>query len=86
MNDLISRKKAIDGFYEMASDINHLCTVGDYISFLESLSAQPEYEPVKAEDFAKAMSENTIYSFMTWYGEALELMERYGFMICKKMI
>ena len=34
---------AIDGFYEMASDTDHLCTVGDYISFLESLpSAQPE--------------------------------------------
>lgn len=42
MDDLISRKMAIDGFYEMASDIDHLCTVGDYILFLESLSAQPE--------------------------------------------
>ena len=42
MSDLISRQAAIDGFYEMASDIDHLCTVGDYISFLESLSAQPE--------------------------------------------
>ena len=42
MDDLISRRAAIDGFYEMASDIDHLCTVGDYISFLESLSAQPE--------------------------------------------
>ena len=42
MNDLISREEAINGFYEMASDIDHLCTVGDYISFLESLSAQPE--------------------------------------------
>lgn len=42
MDDLISRKLAIDGFYEMASDIDHLCTVGDYILFLKSLSAQPE--------------------------------------------
>ena len=42
MDELISRQAAIDGFYEMASDIDHLCTVGDYISFLESLSAQPE--------------------------------------------
>lgn len=42
MNDSISRQAAIDGFYEMASDTDHLCTVGDYISFLESLSAQPE--------------------------------------------
>ena len=40
--DLISRQAAIDGFHEMASDTDHLCTVGDYISFLESLSAQPE--------------------------------------------
>jgi hypothetical protein len=47
-------------------------------------SAQPEYKPVKAEDFAKTMSENTLYSFMAWYGEALELMKRKGFVICKK--
>jgi hypothetical protein len=47
-------------------------------------STQPEYEPVKAEDFAKTMSENTLYSFMAWHGEALELMERQGFVICKK--
>lgn len=40
--DIIYRRAAIDGFYEMASDIDHLCTVGDYISFLESLPAQPE--------------------------------------------
>lgn len=45
---------------------------------------QPEYEPVKAEDFAKMMSENTIYGFMSWHNEALELMNRYGFVICKK--
>lgn len=42
MHDLISRQVAIDGFYEMSSDTDHLCTVGDYVSFLESLSAQPE--------------------------------------------
>lgn len=47
-------------------------------------SAQQEYEPVTAEDFAKTMSENTVYSFLAWYGEALELMERQGFVICKK--
>lgn len=55
-DDSISRQAAIDGFYEMASDTDHLCTVSDYISFLESLSAQSEYKPVKAEDFAKTMS------------------------------
>lgn len=43
MSDSISRQAAIDGFYEMASDMDHLCTVSDYVSFLESLpSAQPE--------------------------------------------
>jgi hypothetical protein len=42
-DDLISRQTAIDGFYEMASDMDHLCTVSDYVSFLESLPpAQPE--------------------------------------------
>lgn len=41
--DAVSRQAAIDGFYEMASDMEHLCTVSDYVSFLESLpSAQPE--------------------------------------------
>ena len=49
-------------------------------------SAQPEYEPVKAEDFAKTMSENTFYGFMVWHSEALELMERHGFVICKKTL
>ena len=47
-------------------------------------SAQPKYEPVKAEDFAKTMSENTIYSFIAWYGTVLELIEKRGFTICKK--
>ena len=42
MDDFISRQEAIDGFYEMASDIDHLCTVGDYILVLESLPAHPE--------------------------------------------
>jgi len=43
MNDTIYRQTAIDGFYEMASDIDHLCTVSDYVSFLESLpSVQSE--------------------------------------------
>ena len=51
--DTISRKEAIDGFYEMASDTDHLCTVGDYISFLESLSsAQPTLYGYKIEHLA----------------------------------
>jgi hypothetical protein len=48
------------------------------------LSVEHEYEPVTAEDFAKTMSENTLYGFMAWHGEALELIERQGFVICKK--
>lgn len=42
-NDTISRQAAIEGFYEMASDTDHLCTVSDYVHFLETMtSAQPE--------------------------------------------
>ena len=47
-------------------------------------SRQSEYEPVTAEDFAKTMSERTIDSFWAWHGEALVLMRKYGFVICKK--
>ena len=47
MDNLISRQEAIDGFYEMASDIDHLCTVGDYILFLESFHAAPRWTPCK---------------------------------------
>ncbi len=55
-----------------------------WLKLVDLPSAQPEYKPVKAEDFAKTMSENTLYSFMAWHGEALELMGRHGFVICKK--
>lgn len=61
---------------------------GDTWKFIDTIkmmpSAQPEYEPVTAEDFAKTMSENTIYRYMTWYGEALALMKEQGFVICKR--
>lgn len=60
------------GVYPVASNIHALP------------SAQPEYEPVKIEDFAKTMSENTIYSFLAWFSKASGLMERHGFVICKK--
>lgn len=44
-NDVISRQAVIDGFYEMASDTDHLCTVADYVKFLESMSSeQPEQQ------------------------------------------
>ena len=48
--------------------------------------AQQQYEPVTAEDFAKTMSENSLYNFVAWHQEALTLMERQGFVICKKTI
>ena len=44
-DDTISRQAAIDAFYEMASDIDHLCTVGDYVHVLDGLpSAQPKVD------------------------------------------
>lgn len=52
--------------------------------FMEFASARQEYEPVTAEDFAKTMSENTLYQYMAWHGEALALMKEQGFVICKK--
>lgn len=59
--------------------------IESYIADMKALpSAQPEYKPVTADDFAKTMSENTVYSFMAWHGKALELMENEGFVICKK--
>ena len=79
MDDLLSRKAIIDAIHKNG------CNTRRILDAVEALpSAQPEYEPVTAEDFAKTMSENTFYSFMAWHGEALELMERQGFVICKK--
>lgn len=60
MSDLIDRQAAIDGFYEMASDMDYLCTVSDYVSFLESLpSVQPERKTVdlKIEKISKHQSD-----------------------------
>ena len=67
--------------YEMELDM-----LEAYMDDIKKLpSVQPEYEAVKVEDFAKTMSENTIYSFKAWHSMALvELMERQGFVICKK--
>ena len=47
-------------------------------------SAHQQYEPVTAEDFAKTMSENSLYNFVVWHQEALTLMKEHGFVICKK--
>lgn len=84
--DLIRRQDAIDAFYTQSDDDGWwVGTAQDAEELLKGLpSAEPEYEPVTAEDFAKTMSENTTYSFMSWHGEALELMKEQGFVICKK--
>ena len=74
--------EVFDDIHEVATILK--CNKEIRIALRHMPSAQSEYEPVKAEDFAKTMSENTLYSFMAWYGEALELMERHGFVICKK--
>ena len=92
--DLIDRQVAIDAVKAMEDKSGKGEIAGFYNVILERVidklndlpSAQPEYEPVKAEDFAKTMSENTLYGFITWHGEALELMERQGFVICKKTL
>ena len=91
MDDTISRTAAIDALCrrcDLVAEDDEPCTKKcNDIKILEKLpSAKPEYEPVKAEDFAKTMSENTLYGFMAWYGEVLELMEKQGFVICKKTL
>jgi len=78
MNDLISRQALCE--YAL-NQKDKSVTPNDIMRFP---SAQPEYEPVTAEDFAKTMSENTIWEFAAWYGEALALMKGHGFVICKK--
>ncbi len=83
MSDLIDRQKVIDILDEAWVDGR------EYDGWLHKEvrdlpSAQPEYEPVKAEDFAKTMSENTLYGFMVWHGEAFTLIKEMGFVICKK--
>ncbi len=89
MSDLISRQSAIDELvrWRKIQDYNEgeKNMMGCVIGMLSALpSTQPEYEPVNAEDFAKTMSENSFYNFVTWHQEALTLMERHGFVICKK--
>lgn len=84
MDDCISRQAAIEIVdYECGGQL--IGTAKIITTRLSDLPpAQPEYEPVTAEDFAKTMSENTIYSFMAWHQEALTLMKEQGFVICKK--
>ena len=93
-DDLISRAEAIKAV-EKSRQLNYhtdkkaiSAHEHEHRHFMRILTALPpaqqQYEPVTAEDFAKTMSENTLYRFMAWHGEALELMERQGFVICKK--
>lgn len=86
INDLISRKWLIECVDEGWIKFDTVKDKNKFIHLVRDTapSAQQVYTPVKAEDFAKTMSENMPYSFMAWYGEALALMERYGFVICKK--
>ena len=99
VGDMVSRQKAIDAmcwacghdcdkskFVYNAPQDEQVIMCPEHYALSTLPSAQPEYEAVKAEDFAKTMSENTLYGFMAWYGEALELMERQGFVICKKTL
>lgn len=84
--DIIYRKDAIDlvsqhTFYDDYEDTDKFCLIDG----LKNLPpAQQEYEPVTAEDFAKTMSENTVYQYMVWYGVFLTLMKEQWFVICKK--
>ena len=71
-------KKSMDEFRQLAEWLKEL------VERRKLESIQQKYEPVTAEDFAKTMSETSTYSYMAWYSEALSLMKRTGFVICKK--
>jgi hypothetical protein len=90
MDDLISRQTMIDALAELqgrASTKVELKAIHKMWKQIKHLpSAQPEYEPVTAEDFAKIMSEVSPYNFVAWHQEALTLMKEQGFVICKKTI
>lgn len=86
--DAISRQAAIRAYCEHECGkgmIRGECGCDDCGTIFDGIpSAQQQYEPVTAEDFAKTMSKYTLYSFWAWHGEAIELMEGKGFVICKK--
>ena len=90
-NDSISRKAAIavaDYTDYRGLTVEDVKKVTDeVIKGLKQLpSEEPEYKPVTVEDFAKTMSENSLYNFVAWRKEALMLMKEQGFVICKKTI
>lgn len=82
--DCISRQDAIDEIARWKGYLDEDMIKRIQIGLKKLPSVQPEYEPVTAEDFAKTMSENTIYGFMAWHGEAFTLIKEMGFEICKK--
>ena len=85
-DDVISRQAVLDMAYAYGNgwEPEGYCVNVEDIQALPS--AQPEYKPVTAEDFAKIMSENTTYNFVAWHQEAITLMDKMGFVICKKMM
>ena len=93
MDDLISRREAIKvvraschwDYHWASKSPNDI--MSDAVNALKGLpSAQPEYEPVTLEDFARTMSEITVWGFAAWQGWALALIKDQGFVICKKMM
>ena len=66
MDDLISRQAAIDLLKKWSDGYSYIEveTNSAIKAFEEMPSARPEYKPVTAEDFAKTMSENTLYGYM----------------------
>lgn len=90
MIDLIERQAATDVIrkmqtYKLFEDGDKLVNQAEVMTELMLLPpAKPQYESITAEDFAKTMSASTPYGFMVWHGEALELMVKQGFVICKK--
>lgn len=60
-DDTISRQAAIDAFYEMASDIDHLCTVGDYVKYLENM---PSAQPQKCSDILDELKADDYYNYI----------------------
>ena len=80
--DTISRQAAIDAIMGQPPEPHYPSWYAEQIKALPS--AQQQYEPVTAEDFAKTMSENSLYNFVAWHQEALTLMKEHGFVICKK--
>lgn len=92
MNDLINRQQTIDevqriGRIATLADGDSVIRVSAIDYVLHNMPpVQPEYKPVTAEDFAKVMSESTIYQYAIWYGMYFELMKGMGFEICKKVI